>query len=239
MESAYPLTHIKKAFADVVQLLYPRLCSGCGNDLPQKEQLLCISCLHQLPLTNFYLHEGNRVEKIFWGRIPVVTASAYLYFTKHSVLQRLLHQFKYKGNKAIGEYFGRRMGETFIQCNRYKDIEALIPLPLYYKKERKRGYNQAEIICRGIKDITGLPVMNHVVKRIVHTETQTRQNREQRWKNIEEKFQLTDQVSLVDKHVLLIDDVITTGATLESCGMELLKIPGLRLSMASLAYTSL
>jgi ComF family protein len=192
-----------------------------------------------LPVTNFHLHRDNPAEKIFMGRINVENASAYTYFNKQSVMQNLLHQLKYKGKKEIGLYFGRRMGEGFISSERYKDIEALIPLPLFFKREKKRGYNQASMIGEGIAEVMGLPVLKDVIVRRKHTETQTHKSRADRWENIEGKFELINKEKIEGKHVLLVDDVLTTGATLEACGSELLKAKGLTLSIATLAYTSL
>ena len=154
-------------------------------------------------------------------------------------MQNLLHQLKYKGKKEIGLYFGRRMGEAFAASERHKEIDALVPLPLFFKRERKRGYNQAAVICEGISEVTGLPVLNNVITRLKNTATQTHRNRAERWENIEGKFELINKEEIEGKHVLLVDDVLTTGATLEACGSELLKASGLKLSIATLAYTSL
>lgn len=235
----FPDTIIKQALAGMIRLLYPSLCAGCGNDLAGTEQLICIRCINKLPVTDFYRHANNPVEKVFWGRLPLAGASAYLYFTKDSLVQNLLHEFKYKSNKEIGVYFGRRMGELFQQSEPYNHIDALIPLPLYYTKEKKRGYNQAAVICDGIAEVMRLPVIQRAVRRIAATETQTHKNRTERWTNIAGKFELLDQELVEGRHILLVDDVITTGATIEACGKELIKAPGLLLSIATLAYTSL
>ena len=211
---------------------------GCGNDLFGKEEVLCVQCMSNLPATNFHLHANNPVEKIFWGRLPLVTASSHLYFTKNSLLQHLLHAFKYRSEVEIGLYFGRSMGRSFLQSNRFNNIDALVPLPLHPKKERIRGYNQATVLCEGIAEITKIPVLKNVIKKPTSTQTQTHKDRIGRWENIEGKFLLSDPSAIANKHVLLVDDVVTTGATLESCGRELLTIEGLKLSIATLAYTS-
>lgn len=226
-------------FNSLAHLLYPRLCLGCGSDLILGKQIICLDCINALPVTNFHLHRNNPAEKIFIGRIAVENVSSYTYFNKQSAIQNLLHQLKYKGKKEIGLYFGRRMGEAFGASERHKEIDALVPLPLFFKRERKRGYNQAAVICEGISEVTGLPVLNNVITRRKNTETQTHKNREERWENIEGKFELINKEEIEGKHVLLVDDVLTTGATLEACGSELLKARGLKLSIATLAYTSL
>lgn len=230
---------IKKAVADIFHLLYPRLCPGCGHELFGKTETICPSCINDLPLTGFCDHADNPVEKIFWGRLPLAEASAYLYFTKRSILQNLMHAFKYKGNTDIGYFLGRRMGEALRQSERYKNIDAIIPLPLFYKKERKRGYNQAAILSGGIAEVTGFELFSDVIVRRGPTPSQTKRNREQRWQNTEGQFELRYPEKIAGRQALLVDDVITTGATLESCGMELLKAPDFRLSIAVLAYTSL
>lgn len=184
------------------------------------------------------MHANNPVEKIFWGRIPVVAAASYLYFTKGSILQQLLHQLKYKGNKEVGYFLGRQMGTAFIQSNRFSQIDALIALPLYPSKERKRGYNQAAVLCEGFSAVTRIPFLNNMVVRTVSTETQTHKNRIERWQNMETRFELKSASALCNKRLLLIDDVVTTGATLEACGHELLKAGGAQLNIATLAYTS-
>jgi ComF family protein len=226
-------------FDGLVHLLYPQVCAGCGSDLVSKDQLICLECFNSLPATNFWNKPGNPVEKIFWGRLPVVAAASFMYFTKQSVIQNLLHQLKYKGNKEVGTYFGKLMGTCLHSCERFNDVDALIPLPLFYQKERKRGYNQASCICEGISETLGKPVLGNVIERKRKTDTQTRKSRLERWKNIDGKFELTGRDMIGNRHVLLVDDVITTGATLEACGAELLKGENVRLSIVSLAYTTL
>jgi ComF family protein len=226
-----------EAFQSVVNLFFPRVCGGCGNDLYGSEEVICIRCADMLPTTNFHVHGNNPVEKIFWGRLPLVAACSYLYFTKDSLLQRLMHSFKYNGNREIGLFFGRQMGKSFLQSNRFDRFDALIPLPLHPRKEKQRGYNQATVLCDGIAETMRIPVLKDAIVRSMITETQTRKNRISRWQNMEGKFVVKPEHLLRQKHVLLIDDVVTTGATLESCGLELLKVEGLRLSIATLAYT--
>jgi ComF family protein len=226
-------------FNDILHLVYPRICAGCGSDVLSNDQVICINCINELPVTDFYLHGDNPVEKVFRGRLPVLSASAHVYFYKDSPVQRLLHRLKYDGRKEIGSFVGRLMGEKLKTCTWYDDLHALIPLPLNVRKQRKRGYNQAAVICEGISKVMNLPVLNDVIERKKNTETQTHKSRSDRWNNIEGKFELKKAADIMNKHVLLVDDVITTGATLESCGMELLKANELRLSIATFAYTAL
>jgi len=228
---------LAKTLQPLLHLFLPHHCAGCGSDIISSEQILCMHCIDQMPLTNFHLHSNNPVEKIFMGRIPVVQAASYLYFSKDSLLQRIVHQLKYNGHKELGLFMGRKMGEALLQGTRFNDPDALVPMPLFEARERKRGYNQAFILCEGMAEVLKLPVLPNSIRRRQSSETQTHKNRIERWQNMQDKFELQQGNALVDKHILLVDDVITTGATLEACGHELLTAPGTRLSIMTMAYT--
>lgn len=228
------LKEIKNSF---LHLVFPHVCEGCGTDNLQAGHLLCLHCLTILPSTNFHLHTNNPIEKIFWGRMPVKCATAQYYFTKESMMQHLMHQLKYKGNKEVGTYLGKLMGLALQPSNRFSSADVLIPLPLHQSKEHKRGYNQATVLCEGISSILSKPVSNTAVIRTEQTETQTKKGRIQRWQNMEGKFQLVNPEVVEGKHVLLVDDVITTGATLEACGREILKAKNVELSIATLCFS--
>jgi len=225
---------IKDSF---LHLLFPHICAGCGTDLLDKESMLCIRCIAGLPETNFSVHAGNPIEKMLWGRIPLAGATATYYFSKESLIQHLVHQFKYKGNKDLGLQLGRLLGKYLVQSDRF-NAEALVPLPLFEVKEKRRGYNQATVLCDGIAEIMKIPVLKNAVSRPQHTDTQTKKGRLERWQNMEGKFVLQDEKAIADKHLLLVDDVITTGATLEACGTELLKGNNVKLSIATLCVAS-
>ena len=222
----------------VLHLFYPHVCAGCGSDIIDDANLLCLHCINSLPHTNFAAHANNPVEKIFWGRLPLTSASSEFYFAKGTILQHLIHEFKYKGNKDVGMYLGALMGSSFMSNNRFAKIDALVPLPLYDDKERKRGFNQAAILCKGMSEIMGIPVITGNVIRKRFTETQTKKHRAQRWENVEGSFEISNRLQLKGKHLLLVDDVVTTGATLEACGREILNINEVQLSVATLAYAS-
>ena len=219
----------------ILHLLFPNVCVGCGNDLLAGKSVLCLKCFEAMPETSFELHPGNPIEKKFWGRLPLETATAQFYFTRESLMQRLMHQFKYRGNKELGLQLGRMMGGSLKQSGRFS-IDALIPLPLFHSKERRRGFNQATILCEGAAAHLNIPVLKDVVVRPQFTETQTRKGRIERWQNMEGKFVLARPDLVRNKHVLLIDDVVTTGATLEACGSEILKAGNTKLSLATLCY---
>ncbi len=221
----------------LLHFLFPHTCCGCGSDILPEDSTLCLRCLHALPETGFERHPSNPAEKMFWGRLPLQMASATYYFTKESLVQHLMHQLKYKGNKELGLQLGMLMGEALKKSGRFH-ADALIPLPLFPGKEKRRGYNQATVLCEGMSAVLHIPVWNQAVQRPEHTETQTKKGRVERWKNMEGKFMVQDTAPLHHKKLLLVDDVVTTGATLESCGSELLKIPGVQLGIATLCIAA-
>lgn len=223
-----------KLFNDFLHLLYPHNCAGCGSDLLGNDQQICMHCYTNLPETNFAAHANNPIEKIFYGRLPIAHATAGYYFQKESVLQRLVHQLKYKGNKEVGWQLGKWLGLQLQNSNRFGDIEALVPLPLFPDKEKRRGYNQSTILCEGMAEVLQLPVLGYAITRKRYTDTQTKKGRNDRWTNVDNSFAIANAELLTHKHVLLVDDVITTGATLEACGNALKNIEGLTVSIAAL-----
>ncbi|HNH20649.1 MAG TPA: ComF family protein [Ferruginibacter sp.] len=227
------LEHI---ISSTLHVFYPHVCTGCGSDLLGDDNRLCLHCQHDLPHTGFAVIPDNPIEKQFWGRIPIEAGHSEFYFAKEFLLQHLIHQLKYKGNQDIGKYLGELTGMSLQNSNRFQTLDAIIPLPLYPEKERKRGYNQAAVIAEGISSVLNIPVINAVVIRSHATETQTRKHRTERWENVNRSFRITDPQQLAGKHVLLVDDVITTGATLEACGEVILETPSSKLSIATLAY---
>lgn len=230
----FNLNKFSFASSPLFHLFYPHNCIGCGSDVINKENFLCLECINDLPHTNFAMHANNPLEKKLWGRIALASAMSEFYFSKESIVQNMIHELKYRGNKKAGLYFGNFMGKSLLNSNRF-DVDILIPLPLFEKKQKMRGYNQSEILCNGISQIINKPVIKNNVIRKVFTETQTRKHRIERWKNVEDIFFVTDPKSLEGKHILLVDDVITTGATLDACGTEILKIKNVKLSIATLA----
>ena len=228
------LKEIKDSF---LHLLFPHVCTGCGSDILNEESVLCMRCIEAMPETNFEMHANNPVEKTFWGRLPLVGATAQFYFTKESLMQRLMHQFKYKRNKELGLQLGRIMGDQIKKSGRF-EADALVPLPLFPAKEKRRGYNQATVLCEGMAETMNIPVLDKVIIRPQYTETQTKKGRIERWKNMEGKFILSNPEAIRNKHLLLVDDVVTTGATLEACGNELLQAGSVRLSVAALCVAS-
>ena len=220
-----------------LHLFFPHNCLGCGTDTLSDNDLLCPKCAYELPETNFFELNNNPVEKTFWGRITVEAAASGFYFTKNSVLQKLMIELKYRNNKDAGIYLGKMVGKMMKENAAYNSINALVPLPLNPKKEIKRGYNQAKVICDGIASVLNKPILEKAIVRVHFTETQTKQDRVHRWQNMQNVFAVIDEKAIEGQHILLVDDVITTGATLEACGKEILKVTGSKLSIASVAYT--
>src|ERR1700744_856217 len=222
--------------ADFVSLLFPELCKACGESLVSGEDLLCIDCRYNLPFTNFHLKTDNIVAQQFWGKINLEAAYAMCYFTKGGKMQHLMHQFKYKGVQNIGNLLGNIAGEQLNKNPVFSNADLIIPVPLHKSRLRKRGYNQSANFANGLAEKMNIPVDENNLVRIKATETQTHRSRFSRYENMQQVFALTNPEALINKHVILVDDVITTGSTLEACGAELLKVDGLKLSIATIAY---
>lgn len=230
-----PLSNILE---DALQLFYPHVCASCGDDLHGKKHLICFNCTQQLPHTDFAKIPDNQIEHIFYGRAKVQSACSIFYFSKGQIIQQLIHQLKYKGNQEIGIYLGKLMGDQLLNSGRFKNIDAIIPLPMHPDKQRKRGYNQAEILAKGISQKINVPVLNDIVLRSKTTSTQTNKQRIERWTNVDGTFIIQNQLTILGKNILLVDDVITTGATLEACTNVILSIENTTVSIAVLAHAS-
>ena len=222
---------------DLLHLFFPHHCTGCGSDVVEDSQLLCLQCLAKLPETKFFEAEGNPVEKTFYGRLALQSAGAAYYFTKDSFVQHLITELKYHGNTDIGIYLGKLTALQMQKSDRFESVDCIVPLPLNDKKFQKRGYNQAALIAEGMLSILNIPVITNAVVRRLFTETQTKKDRVTRWQSMQNVFEIKNISSLENKHVLLVDDIVTTGATLEACGSVMLQVPNLKLSIATVAWT--
>ena len=220
---------------DFISLIFPRICAGCGNSLWKNEEELCHFCEYHLPKTNFHHDPENPVTRLFWGRVKIETGAAFLYFNKGSKVQRLVHQLKYKGRKDIGIYLGDQYGQSLKYAPLFNSADAIIPVPLHKKKIMQRGYNQSEQFAIGLAGSMNIPVNKHLLSRIKATETQTRKSRFSRYQNVKEIFTVQSPYEWKGKYLMLVDDVITTGATLESCIQALNVIPEVRISVACIA----
>jgi ComF family protein len=221
---------------DFISLLYPNVCAACGNSLFKHEEIICTYCLYHLPRTNYHLLEASPLDKVFWGRAQLSHTAALYNFQKKSKVQHLIHQLKYKGRTDVGIYLGKVLGTDLAKTQAFMDVDKVIPVPLHPDKQRKRGYNQSEQIAIGMAKAMNTEMDSTSFIRTVDTQTQTKKSRFARWENVKEIFQVTSASELANKHILLVDDVITTGATLESAAHILLSIEGLRLSIACIGY---
>ena len=219
----------------LTELLFPRLCVVCGDKLIEQEQWICLHCLHHIPRTNFHHNPENPVAQLFYGRVQIEAATSFFYFSKGSKYQTLLHNLKYKGMKELGEEIGKHFGIDLLQSPEFSSVDLICPVPLHPQKEKKRGYNQSWWIASGIAKQMQKEMSDNNLKRITATETQTRKSRFERFLNVEGIFDLSDPEAFSGKHILLIDDVVTTGSTLEACAVSILSKTNARVSIATLA----
>jgi ComF family protein len=220
---------------DFVSLVFPRICAGCGNSLWKNEAVLCRLCAYHLPKTGFHQDPDNPVARLFWGRAGIDAAAAYLYFNKGSKVQRMVHQLKYRGRKDIGIWLGEQYGRELQREGAFPGAALIVPVPLHRKKYMQRGYNQSEQFAIGLSSSLGIPVNRHLLVRTKTSSTQTRKSRYARYRNVKELFAVVSPQAWSHLHLLLVDDVVTTGATLEACVIALKEIPGVRISIACIA----
>lgn len=223
-------------FDDLIGLVYPNLCLVCHQNPAQDPEGICIQCLSDLPRTSFHQNQDNPIYGIFTGRLQLEKATAYLYFEKNGITQRLLHLLKYKKEPGIGRLLGEIAGRDLLNSGFMNDVDALIPIPLHPKKLRLRGYNQSQIISEAMAEATGAKMFSDLVIRKTHTSSQTRKGRFDRWTNVKDNFEVSDEEMLNNKHLMLVDDVVTTGSTLEACALTLQQLKGVRISVFCMAF---
>ncbi|MGQ9620219.1 MAG: ComF family protein [Bacteroidales bacterium] len=233
------MSYLKDFIDDFLSLLFPRICYGCGEHLLRNENLLCTTCYISIPRTDFHLREDNSVAQLFWGRCRVEKSAAFSYYTKGSRIRKIIHALKYRGVKELGNIMGRIYAGQLKDSGFFQGIDVIVPVPLHPSKQKKRGYNQSECICEGISEVTGLPTDTSTLRRISFSGTQTNRSRYDRWLNVEGIFGINDYETLRGKHILLVDDVITTGSTVESCVNELLKIENVKVSVIAIAWAAM
>jgi ComF family protein len=205
----------------------------------RNETFICTECFVLIPRTNYHLKPDNPVSQLFWGRCLIEKAAAFSFYTKDSRIRKLIHQLKYKGIKEIGSELGRIYGNSLKSSGFLEEIDLIIPVPLHPSKKRQRGFNQSDLISRGISETTGIPMDSDLLVRKTVSKTQTRKSRYDRWTNVQDIFRVTDQDRLKDLHILLVDDVITTGSTIEACTNEILKAENVKVSVVALAFSVL
>lgn len=228
-----------KLINNLLSLFYPRLCAACGDALQQNESCICLNCMLHLPETQFHKEHFNPLRRVFDGRVPVEEVTALMSYKKANHTQKILHNLKYNGQKEIGAILGEHLGGQLLTEECYRGIQYILPIPLHPKKLRKRGYNQSEWIAMGLSKGMGIPYLTDVLVRTQFTETQTRKGRFARWQNVKEVFEVQNPEKIAYTHVLVCDDVLTTGATTEAAIRKLLEVEGVRVSVATLAATTL
>ncbi|TRO64479.1 ComF family protein [Christiangramia sabulilitoris] len=225
-------------FHDFVNLLYPSVCHICEEELLKNEQVLCTNCLHDLPVTQYHLDNENPVKKVFYGRVKIEKATSLLHFRKKSGVQRLIHDLKYRGHHEIGNYLGQWLGAELAELPEYREIDMVIPVPLHKSRLKERGYNQVEGFGKEIAAAINAVYRDDILLKVNSTKTQTLKDRISRWGKLEETLSIQNIENLENKHLLIVDDLVTTGSTLEACAHKLFEIPGIKLSVATMAITN-
>ena len=221
----------------LLDLISPRLCVVCGNRLTVTEETLCAKCNFHLPRTAFHLKAyDNEMAKLFWGQIPVECAAALFYYEAHAETANIVYQLKYRNHPEIGEVMGRMLAKEVLVTGFFDGIDGIVPVPLAKRRQRERGYNQSLEIARGISEVSGLPIVDKLVRRTVFEGSQTSKGRWERNENVEKVFDLVDGFAAHGKHLLLVDDVVTTGATIIACSKELVKAGDVRISVLALGF---
>ena len=230
------MQQVKEYAIDFFRLFFPAVCAACGRNLVKKEHHICTHCLYYLPRTRYHFERDNPVSQLFWGRVNIENATSFFFFHKKSKYQNLIHNIKYRGQKDTGKEMGRIFGYELKESPLFYDIDAITFVPLHKKKEKARGFNQSEWIALGMAESLNKRVYR-LLDRQKYSSTQTRKGRYDRWKNVEDIFQLKAGFSLHNKHILLVDDVVTTGSTLEACASVLLDHTHARVSVATLGFS--
>lgn len=221
---------------NLLNLFFPNLCKVCEKPLIEGEEQICLGCLCDLPHTGYHKQANNPVEQLFIGKTPIEHATAYLHYEKGGKVQSLIHSLKYHDNKELGYLLGRQVARELLAAGSpICEADLLLPVPLHPRKKRKRGYNQSEWIAAGIRSVLNIPIDTDSLSRTAYTSTQTRKAIYDRWQNVCSIFKANQTESLKNKHILLVDDVITTGATISACIQALSDIPGIRISILALS----
>jgi len=227
---------IKDFLFDIASLIYPRICAGCSHTLFKHESYICNKCYVSLPKTNYHLQKENPIQKTFYGRADVAIASSFLFFQKKGGVQKMLHALKYKGKPDLGHLLGKWYAQDLKKQNTFGNYDYIIPVPLHKKREQKRGYNQSLFFANGLSEVLNIPVLNDALIKIKFTETQTYKTREERVENTLTSFHVQNPERIKNKNILLVDDVITTGATTEACILQLKESTSVTISVVSIAY---
>ncbi len=216
-------------------LFFPNLCLACGEGLLSSDEVICLPCRINLPKTNMHRMKENHFTDRLWGRVPLQSGAAMYLFSKGTKVQALIHKLKYKNKPAIGVKLGQQYGKTLKEATMFSSIDLIVPVPLHPRKERKRGYNQSDQFAIGLSKSMKKPWLKNGLKRLNYSQSQTTKSRFERYANVLSAFEVDSREELEGKHILLVDDVLTTGATLEACASKILEVPNTKISMVTIA----
>lgn len=222
-------------FKNLFNLFFPKVCLACSNFLSDNEEYVCTDCRHSLPVTNYHFNDSEQVKKVFYGRVKLENATSLLRFQQKGIVQQLMHNLKYKGHEEIGLFLGSWLGEELKSSKLFKNIDVVIPVPLHKKKFKQRGYNQVSEFARQLAHNLDADYLEDILVKITNTSSQVQKSRRARWDSSREIFSVRNQNRIKGKHILLVDDIITTGATIEACSNQLLKSKNIKISIASMA----
>jgi competence protein ComFC len=222
---------------DFIQLFFPRPCVACERKLIECEEFLCLECLHSLPRTSYINRPMNPLEVFFAGRIPFERVASFAYFSKEGMLQKIVHELKYGDNPELGEFLGKWICRENSSASFFDSIHCIVPVPLHPRRIKKRGYNQSYHIANGLNQLSGIQVVADNLVRVIDNPSQTTLGRTERWTNVENIFSVNNPEQFRGKHILLVDDIFTTGSTLESCARQLLECGDVKLSILAVGST--
>ena len=222
-------------FKAIIDLFFPKVCYACHEVLNDHEQDICTDCRNNLPVTNFHFHKDNNVSKVFYARVKVEYGTALFRFEKKGLVQQLIHNLKYKGQESIGVFLGDWLGGELKTVKEYSEIDIVIPVPLHKNKLKKRGYNQVAKFAEHIASALNVKYVDNVLLKVTNTDSQVLKSRFARWTSNEELFTLQNKSTIANKHILLVDDLITTGATMEACINVLNQAENIKISVACMA----
>jgi ComF family protein len=222
---------------NLLNVVFPAYCNGCSKLLLKNEKIICTLCIHNLPLTHHHLLKETEIHKVFYGLIPFEFGASLLYFRRKGIAQNLMHNLKYKNQQEIGTYLGDYFSKDLLDLTIFKDIDWIIPVPLHKKRFHERGYNQVTTFCESLEKNLSIPIINDVLVKSVHLKSQIQKSKATRLETIKNVFKIENAHKIEEKHILLVDDIFTTGATIETCAKEILKIKDTKISIITIAFT--
>ena len=228
--------HAQLLFSDFTALFFPNLCMACMEDAPVRNDFFCVSCTYKLPRTNFHLHKENSFTDRLWGRIPIETAASMFLLIKGGLAENVIYNIKYKDAKELAQKLGREYGRVLKKSPLYSSVEIIVPVPIHHSKLKTRGYNQSALFANGLAESLEIPVAENALAKVRKSTSQTKKTRLQRLLSVEDEYVVNEPESMLGKHVLLVDDVLTTGATIESCALEIFKLADTKVSLGTIAF---